>query len=137
MWIVLEYVSTKNREHKMPSHRCLLLTGIHCWLMQHVLTGYQFSPHESEHKLHLSPTPHVPKSCFPLKQNPLKRGPLTSWSIRLVPAAPSSIEVSIWKYHHDPDINQLAPRGGEWRAGPTLKSSMRRISTYSDSDSPY
>lgn len=32
---------------------------------------------------------------------------LFSWSIWLVPEAPSSIEVSIWKYHCDPDINQL------------------------------
>lgn len=37
---------------------------------------------------------------------------LSSWSIWLVPGAPSSIEVSIWKYHCDPDINQWAPRGG-------------------------
>ncbi len=42
---------------------------------------------------------------------------LSSWSIRLVPGAPSSIEVSIWKYHCDPDINQWAPRGGEGRTG--------------------
>ncbi len=41
---------------------------------------------------------------------------LSSWSIRLVPGAPSSIEVSIWKYHCDPDINQWAPRGGEGRS---------------------
>lgn len=59
-----------------------------------------------------------------------------SWSIGLVPGAPSSIEVSIWKYHSDPDINQWPPRGEEREQG-HLKSSMRRIGPQSGPDSPY
>lgn len=34
-------------------------------------------------------------------------------SIWLGPGAPSSIEVSIWKYHSDPDINQSGSSGRE------------------------
>lgn len=62
---------------------------------------------------------------------------LSTCSIRLVPGASSSIELSIWKYRCDRDMNQWGPWGSRGEAKGHLKSSMRRIGPQSDSDSAY
>lgn len=99
-------------------------------LLQYIsdLRGHNSIIHEFFHRnqslsftflLHLSPAglPKPSSSHKHINRTLYQSGRFTSWSIRLVPGAPSSIAVSIWKYHRDPDINQLAPRGGEGRAG--------------------